>query len=155
MSLKYVNLVSSFPLSFPISFGVPCLAVENSPGLVPSVRARQLSFVSCTTTYPAYVVIPSSLLFVPMDFYHGVEAHSYTLAQYANVDSDSDEESSWVMLGREGEIVKLPHEKIFYKVRSRIGLEVSSPRSIQNITPFSVKSDSGIVYITNERVCST
>lgn len=85
-----------------------------------------------------------------MDFYH--EAHSYTLAHHANIESDSDEESSWVMLNREGEIVKLPHEKIFYKVRSRIGLEVSSPKSIQNITPFSVKSDSGIVYITNERV---
>ncbi|CAK7200012.1 hypothetical protein SEUCBS139899_002700 [Sporothrix eucalyptigena] len=86
-----------------------------------------------------------------MDFYQ--EQHSYTLARNANVNSDdSDEDTSWVMMSREGEVVKLPGEKIYYKVRSRIGLDVSTPKSLPNATPFSVKSDSGIVYVTNNRV---
>lgn len=86
-----------------------------------------------------------------MDFYQ--EQHSYTLARNANVDSDdSDEDTSWVMMSRDGEVVKLPGEKIYYKVRSRIGLDVSTPRALPNATPFSIKSDSGIVYVTNNRV---
>ena len=85
-----------------------------------------------------------------MDFYQ--EQHRFTLSQHANVESDSDEESSWVMLNQEGEIVKLPNEKIFYKVRSRISLDVSTPRSVADATGFSLKSDSGLVYITNHRV---
>ena len=88
---------------------------------------------------------------VPMDFYQ--DQHRYALAQNANIESDSDEESSWVMLGHEGEIVKLPNEKIFYKVRSRISLDISTPKSLANATPFTVKSDAGLVYITNHRVC--
>ncbi len=85
-----------------------------------------------------------------MDFYQ--EQHSYTLARNANVESDSDEESSWVMLNQEGEVVKLPNEKIYYKVRSRIGLDINPPRALANTSSFSLKSDSGIVYITNHRV---
>ncbi|CAK7209906.1 hypothetical protein SCUCBS95973_000601 [Sporothrix curviconia] len=86
-----------------------------------------------------------------MDFYQ--EQHSYTLARNSNVNSnDSDEYTSWVMMSREGEVVKLPGEKIYYKVQSRIGLDVSTPKSLPNATPFSVKSDSGIVYVTNNRV---
>ncbi|CAK7565608.1 MAG: hypothetical protein SEPTF4163_003530 [Sporothrix epigloea] len=86
-----------------------------------------------------------------MDFYQ--EQHSYTLARNVNTNSDdSDEDTSWVMMNREGEVVKLPGEKIYYKVRSRIGLDVSTPRSLPNATPFSLKSDSGIVYVTNNRI---
>ncbi|CAK7265131.1 hypothetical protein SEPCBS119000_001356 [Sporothrix epigloea] len=86
-----------------------------------------------------------------MDFYQ--EQHSYTLARTANINSDdSDEDTSWVMMSRDGEVVKLPGEKIYYKVRSRIGLDVSTPRSLPNATPFSLKSDSGIVYVTNNRI---
>ena len=85
-----------------------------------------------------------------MDFYQ--EQHSYTLAQNAAMESDSDEESSWVMLNQDGEIVKLPDERIFYKVRSRISLDVSPPRYMRNVTTFSLKSESGLVYITTKRV---
>ncbi|KJR88012.1 uncharacterized protein SPSK_07781 [Sporothrix schenckii 1099-18] len=86
-----------------------------------------------------------------MDFYQ--EQHSYTLASNASINSDdSDEDASWVMMSRDGEVVKLPGEKIYYKVRSRIALDVSTPKSLPNATPFSVKSDSGIVYVTNNRV---
>lgn len=86
-----------------------------------------------------------------MDFYQ--EQHSYTLARSsANIDTDSDEETSWVMLNHEGDVVKLPGEKIYYKVRSRIALDISTPKSLPGATPFSIKSDSGIVYITNNRV---
>ncbi|EFX01078.1 hypothetical protein CMQ_6020 [Grosmannia clavigera kw1407] len=85
-----------------------------------------------------------------MDFYQ--EQHSYTLARNANIDTDSDEETSWVMLDQEGDVVKLPGEKVYYKVRSRIGLDIGTPKSLPNTTPFSAKSDSGIVYITNNRV---
>ncbi|KAL1902376.1 hypothetical protein Sste5346_001355 [Sporothrix stenoceras] len=50
-----------------------------------------------------------------MDFYQ--EQHSYTLASNASVNSDdSDEDASWVMMSRDGEVVKLPGEKIYYKV---------------------------------------
>lgn len=86
-----------------------------------------------------------------MDFYQ--EQHSYTLARNTNIRTDeSDEESSWVMMSREGEVIKLPGEKIYYKVRSRIGLDLSTPKSLPNATPFSIKSDGGIIYVTNNRV---
>jgi len=59
---------------------------------------------------------------------------------------------NWVMLNQDGEIVKLPDERIFYKVRSRISLDVSPPRYMRNVTTFSLKSESGLVYITTKRV---
>ncbi|KAK0709682.1 hypothetical protein B0T26DRAFT_743048 [Lasiosphaeria miniovina] len=77
-----------------------------------------------------------------------VERHSWTLAQNAL----ANEEDSWVMLTRDGEIVPIPGEKILHTSRTRVGLEISTPRELQVTEPFGVKSDSGIVYITNERV---
>ncbi|TLD26823.1 hypothetical protein PspLS_04516 [Pyricularia sp. CBS 133598] len=59
---------------------------------------------------------------------------------------------SWVMLSREGDIVKLPHEKIIHKQTSRISLELSRPNSLADAPAFDVKSDSGTVYITTGRV---
>ncbi|OAA59542.1 WW-domain-binding protein [Niveomyces insectorum RCEF 264] len=86
-----------------------------------------------------------------MDFYQ--EQHSFALARTASrYEDDSDEDTSWVMMNREGEVVKLPGEKIYYKVRSRIGLDLTTPKSLPNAPPFSVKSDSGTVYVTNNRV---
>lgn len=87
-----------------------------------------------------------------MDFYQ--EQHSYTLARNANASSDeeTDEDTSWVMMSRDGEVIKLPGEKIYYKVRSRIGLDVGTPKALPNATPFSIKSDGGIVYVTNNRI---
>ncbi len=76
------------------------------------------------------------------------EQHTWTLAQNAV----SDEEDSWVMLTRDGEIVPIPGEKILYTSRPRVGLELSVPKELQISESFSVKSDNGIAYITNERV---
>jgi WW domain-binding protein 2 len=83
-----------------------------------------------------------------MDFY----AEQHIVQPTGGPESDSDEETSWVMLNQEGEVVKLPNEKIFHKVRSRTGLELAAPKSLSTVTPFSRKSDSGTVYITNKRV---
>lgn len=76
------------------------------------------------------------------------EQHTWTLFQH----SQSDEEDSWVMLTRDGEIVPIPGEKILHTSRPRVGLEISTPRELQLTEPFSLKCDNGIAYITNERV---
>lgn len=77
-----------------------------------------------------------------------VEAHRWTLLQH----SITDEKESWVMLTRDGQIQKLPGEKILLTSKPRVGLELSVPKELQVAEPFSVKSDNGIAYITNERV---
>ncbi|KAK3503442.1 hypothetical protein B0T13DRAFT_486288 [Neurospora crassa] len=77
-----------------------------------------------------------------------VEAHRWTLAQH----SITDEQESWVMLTRDGQIQKLPGEKILLTSKPRVGLELSVPKELQVAEPFSVKSDNGIAYITNERI---
>lgn len=59
---------------------------------------------------------------------------------------------NWVMLTRDGEIVPIPNEKILYTSRVRVGLDLSVPKELQVSEPFSIKSDNGIAYITNERV---
>lgn len=83
------------------------------------------------------------------------EQHAWTLrqAQEEEEDSDStDEETSWVMLGQDGNIVPLQNERILHRTRSGVALELSTPRELTNAEPFSVKSDSGKAYITNRRV---
>lgn len=47
--------------------------------------------------------------------------------------------------------VKLPNERILYTSPSRTSLEISSPKT-SGSEPFSVKSDAGLVYITNQRI---
>lgn len=76
------------------------------------------------------------------------EQHNWTLTLNAR----SDEEDSWVMLTRDGEIVPIPGEKILHTSRPRVSLELSTPRELQVAEPFSLKCDNGIAYITNERV---
>lgn len=78
------------------------------------------------------------------------EQHTWTLIR----NSQSNEEDSWVMLTRDGEIVPIPGEKILHTSRPRVSLEVSTPRELQVAEPFSLKCDNGIAYITNQRVCS-
>ncbi|KAK3316270.1 hypothetical protein B0H66DRAFT_604570 [Apodospora peruviana] len=75
------------------------------------------------------------------------ERHRWELSQNAQ----TNEEDSWVMLTRDGEIVPIPGEKILHTSRPRVGLELSTPRELQVAEPFHVKSDNGIAYITNER----
>ncbi|KXX81583.1 hypothetical protein MMYC01_202736 [Madurella mycetomatis] len=76
------------------------------------------------------------------------EQHTWTLIR----NSQSNEEDSWVMLTRDGEIVPIPGEKILHTSRPRVGLEISTPRELQVAEPFSLKCDNGIAYITNQRV---
>jgi len=61
--------------------------------------------------------------------------------------------NSWVMTaaGTDG-FIKLPNEQILFTSPSRTSLQVSSPNSFPAAQPFTCKSDSGIVYITNQRV---
>ncbi len=48
--------------------------------------------------------------------------------------------------------VKLPNERILYTSPPRTSLSLSSMSTSPGIQPWSVKSDGGIVYITNQRV---
>jgi hypothetical protein len=60
---------------------------------------------------------------------------------------------SWVMTSpTEQGFVKLPNERILYTSPPRASLQLSPPTTIAGAEPFSVKSDSGIAYITNQRV---
>ncbi|KAK4190851.1 hypothetical protein QBC35DRAFT_449042 [Podospora australis] len=76
------------------------------------------------------------------------EQHQWTLLRY----SRTNEQDSWVMLTRDGEIVPIPGEKILYTSRPRVTLDVSTPTELNIANPFSIKCDNGIAYITNERV---
>lgn len=78
------------------------------------------------------------------------EQHSWTLIRNAQ----SNDEDSWVMLTRDGEIVPIPGEKILHTSRPRVSLELSTPRELQVAEPYSFKCDNGIAYITNQRVRS-
>ena len=64
----------------------------------------------------------------------------------------TDDEDSWVMLTRDGKIVPIPNEKILYTSRTRVSLELSTPKELRVDEPFGIKSSDGFVYITNERV---
>jgi len=48
--------------------------------------------------------------------------------------------------------IKLPNEQILFTSPSRTSLHVSSPNSFPAAQPFACKSDSGVVYITNQRI---
>ena len=76
------------------------------------------------------------------------EQHSWTLIHQAR----TNVEDSWVMLTQDGDIIPIPGEKILHTSRHRVGLELTTPRELQVAEPFHLKSDSGIAYITNERV---
>ncbi|SPO04951.1 uncharacterized protein DNG_07636 [Cephalotrichum gorgonifer] len=85
--------------------------------------------------------------------------HAFSVArnmpqEATRVDPKPDEGTSWVMLSRSGSLVKLPHEKILYTTNSRVSLDVSVPKSPQGRTPtpFTLKSDNGTTYITNQRI---
>ncbi|KAK0742430.1 hypothetical protein B0T21DRAFT_409241 [Apiosordaria backusii] len=76
------------------------------------------------------------------------EQHQWTILRY----SRSNDEDSWVMLTRDGEIVPIPGEKILHTSRPRVSLEVTTPKELNIANPYTLKVDNGIAYITNERV---
>ncbi|CZR57033.1 uncharacterized protein PAC_06922 [Phialocephala subalpina] len=60
---------------------------------------------------------------------------------------------SWVMTtpGAEG-FVKLPNERILYTSPPRVSLQLSTSNTFPGAQPLSIKSDTGVVYITNQRI---
>ncbi len=87
------------------------------------------------------------------------EDHAFAIARNApqestQVNPEPDEKTSWVMLSRSGGLVRLPHEHILHTTNPRVSLDVSVPKSLQGRTPtpFTLKSDNGTTYITNQRV---
>jgi WW domain-binding protein 2 len=67
---------------------------------------------------------------------------------------DSDDESSWVMLAQNGDIVRLPWEHIQHTKGPRISLELCNAQRSHGraSAPFSLKCSDGKVYITTQRV---
>lgn len=60
---------------------------------------------------------------------------------------------SWVMTtpGHDG-FIKLPNERTLFTSQPRTSLEISTPNTFPGAQPYSVKSDGGVVYITNQRL---
>ncbi|KAI1632797.1 hypothetical protein F4809DRAFT_63432 [Biscogniauxia mediterranea] len=78
---------------------------------------------------------------------------SYILSQSRQEEEeDTDLDASWVMLSRTGDIQPLPHESILHKTRGRIALSITAPNQPPGASPFSIKSDSGTAFITNQRL---
>lgn len=76
-------------------------------------------------------------------------------AKLAEVQALTCAHDSWVMAAQNGEaFVKLPNERIEFTSNPRVYLQISPPASIANVAPYSVKSDSGMAYVTNQRVCA-
>ncbi|KAJ5042901.1 uncharacterized protein L3040_004292 [Drepanopeziza brunnea f. sp. 'multigermtubi'] len=60
---------------------------------------------------------------------------------------------NWVMTNpAEPGFVKLPNERVFYTSPPRTSLQLSSSSTFPGSDPFSAKSDSGILYLTNQRI---
>jgi hypothetical protein len=79
------------------------------------------------------------------------EQHSFALhAQERELKSHQ----SWVMTTPNTEgFVNLPNERTLFKSPQRVSLQVSTPNTFPGTQPLSIKSDAGVVYITNQRVC--
>ncbi|KUJ21829.1 uncharacterized protein LY89DRAFT_550248, partial [Mollisia scopiformis] len=79
------------------------------------------------------------------------EQHSYALqaAQARELKSNQ----SWVMTtSNTDSFVKLPNERILFTSPPRVSLQISTPNTFPGAEPLSIKSDAGIVYITNQRI---
>lgn len=62
-------------------------------------------------------------------------------------------ETSWVMTSPgDGGFIKLPNERTLFTSPPRTSLQISTPNPFPGAEPLSVKSDAGIVYITNQRL---
>ncbi|KAI1116471.1 hypothetical protein F5Y14DRAFT_439895 [Nemania sp. NC0429] len=87
-----------------------------------------------------------------MDYGLHEQHASYILSQSSRDEEETDLDDSWVMLSRSGEIEPLPHESILFKTRGRVALSITAPNQAPGVAPFSIKSDSGTAYITNQRL---
>jgi hypothetical protein len=80
------------------------------------------------------------------------EQHFYAL-KLAENQALKETRNSWVMTSpNEQGFVKLPNERILYTSPPRVSLQLSPPTTVPGAEPFSVKSDGGVAYITNQRV---
>lgn len=85
------------------------------------------------------------------------QQHAWTLraaqaAGESSSDDSSDEINSWVMLRDDGNIVPLHNERILHKSRSRVALDITTPRELPNAEKFAIRSNEGYAYLTNRRV---
>ncbi|KAG9240869.1 hypothetical protein BJ878DRAFT_262588 [Calycina marina] len=76
------------------------------------------------------------------------EQHSYAL-RLAELKLKHD---SWVMKSPSEGFVKLPNERILFTSPPRTSLNISTPNPYPGSQPYTVKHDSGVAYITNQRV---
>ncbi|KAI1811203.1 hypothetical protein GGS20DRAFT_588765 [Poronia punctata] len=87
-----------------------------------------------------------------MDYGLQEQHASYILSQTSRDEEITDLDGSWVMLSRSGDIEPLPHESILFRTRGRVALSILAPNQPQGVAPFSIKSESGTAYITNQRL---
>lgn len=80
------------------------------------------------------------------------EQHSYALR--AAQEGELKSSQSWVMTTPNTEgFVKLPNERTLFTSPTRVSLQISTPNNFPGAEPLSIKSDAGVVYVTNQRVC--
>ncbi|KIV83137.1 hypothetical protein PV11_05190 [Exophiala sideris] len=59
---------------------------------------------------------------------------------------------NWVMLDGKGGFVPLPSEKVIHRSLPRIALAITTPATYPGNNPLSIHSNSGIAYVTNQRL---
>jgi len=80
------------------------------------------------------------------------EMHLYA-TKFAQEDVLKQSRNSWVMTApNEPDFVKLPNERIIYTSPPRASLQLSPATTTAGAEPFSVKIDTGVAYITSQRV---
>lgn len=60
--------------------------------------------------------------------------------------------SSWVMLDGSQGFVRLPGERIIHKSSPRTSLALTTPTAYPGNSPLSIHCNSGVTYLTNQRV---
>ena len=78
------------------------------------------------------------------------ELHSFSLH---STGAGLTRAKSWVMTSPgDGGFIKLPNERTLFTSPPRTSLQISTPNTFPGAQPFSVKSEAGVVYITNQRL---
>ncbi|RFU27710.1 hypothetical protein B7463_g8612, partial [Scytalidium lignicola] len=84
-----------------------------------------------------------------MPYFHQQQHAASVLSQRPK----AERSQSWVMTSpTDTGFIKLPHERILYRSPQRTSLEVSSVNQYPGNEPFNIKSDAGVVYLTNQRI---
>ncbi|KAJ2893875.1 hypothetical protein MKZ38_008142 [Zalerion maritima] len=87
------------------------------------------------------------------------EQHSYQLGRESQAEEEEEEDglgladrTSWVMLGRQGEIEPLPDEELLLKGKGRISIEFITKGNRSGRASLPPKCPDGKLYLTNQRV---